>query len=142
MPSEGGVQAKDVFRGLYFRSLDSLHARVVIPLRGGNDEMQCVLGTAVVWSAIWLIDGVLNLVGATRVADELFQGSATDLIVYWSGYWWTYLVSRSVLWGVPIIVFLPIASFWTSSIHLRLSHRSRSNAFESANRSAEELLTP
>ena len=95
----------------------------------GDDEMQCVLGIAVVWSAIWLIDGLLELVGAIRIADELFPSSgAADLIVYWSGYWWTYLASRSVLWGGPIIVFLPLISLWNSSMRLRLNHGSRQRA--------------
>jgi hypothetical protein len=97
----------------------------------------------VVWSAIWLIDAVLNLVGATRVADELFSGSgATDSIVYWTGYWWTYLASRSVLWGMPIIMFLPVASLWNSSVQFRLIHGLRSNASENTTVRAKELTAP
>jgi hypothetical protein len=105
--------------------------------------MQGFLGVAVIWTGIWLIEGVLNLVGAIRIADELPSSSgATGLIGFWSGYWWMFLASRSVLWGVPIIMCLPVASLWHSAVQLRLSHGSRPIGFESATVPSRSLQSP
>jgi hypothetical protein len=69
------------------------------------------IGAAIIWSGIWLIAGVLNTMDAIRIHDDLSRTlGAQALIDYWSGYWLVFLHVGALVWGLPVIVGLLIAS--------------------------------